>query len=112
MKAEKILFDSIQKALKELYSINSTNISFQKTRKEFEGDFTLVTFPFIKESKRPPEQLGKELGEFLLKNNADISGYNVIKGFLNISLSDQFWLEYFNSVKDQVSPGCKPALSS
>src|SRR3954469_15156353 len=107
MKAEKILFDSIQKALKELYSINSTNITFQKTRKEFEGDFTLVTFPYTKESKRSPEQLGNEIGEFLKKNSPEISAYNVIKGFLNLSFSDIFWLNYFNAVKDKDSLGLK-----
>jgi arginyl-tRNA synthetase len=110
--AEALLADSIYKALQELYALQAPKLSFQKTRKEFEGDFTLVTFGFAKESRRSPEQLGRELGEYLLKHNESVSAYNVVKGFLNISLSDAFWLSYFNSVKDLGSLGFKPAHSS
>jgi len=99
IKAETILFAAVQKALQELYSISSTNITFQKTRSEFEGDFTLVTFPFIKETKRSPEQLGNELGEYLQTHEETVSAFNVVKGFLNISLSQKFWSDYFNSAK-------------
>lgn len=110
--AENILHTSVQKALQELYGINSPNISFQKTRKEFEGDFTLVTFAFTKETKKSPEQLGQELGEFLLKNEKSVSAFNVVKGFLNISLSNDFWMGYFNSVKDNPTFGKKAEGSS
>jgi arginyl-tRNA synthetase len=110
--AEALLADSVHKALQQLYALQVPKLSFQKTRKEFEGDFTLVTFGFAKESKRSPEQLGQELGEYLLKHNESVSAYNVVKGFLNISLSDNFWLSYFHSVKDLVSLGLKPANSS
>src|SRR6478736_3282126 len=98
--AESLLLDTVQKALTELYSINTSNIIFQKTRKEFEGDFTLVTFPYTKDSKKSPEILGQEIGAYLQKNNTSVSAFNVVKGFLNISLSNEFWLSYFNSVKD------------
>jgi arginyl-tRNA synthetase len=110
--AETLLFDSVQKALQELYSLNSSTISFQKTRKEFEGDFTLVTFAFTKETKKSPEQLGKDIGDYLLKNNSSVAGFNVVKGFLNISLSDAFWFAYFNSVKNEQKPGFKKENSS
>lgn len=110
--AQQLLFESVQKGLSELYSISSNAITFQKTRKEFEGDFTLVTFPFIKDAKKSPEQLGAELGEYLKKNNPSVSGYNVVKGFLNISLSNSFWLDYFNAVKQTSSPGIKTPGSS
>lgn len=110
--AEALLADSIHKALQELYALQAPKLSFQKTRKEFEGDFTLVTFGFAKESRRSPEQLGQELGEYLVKHNERVSAYNVVKGFLNISLSDAFWLSYFNSVKDLSGLGFKPAHSS
>jgi arginyl-tRNA synthetase len=111
-KAESILFTVVQNALKDIYNIESTNIIFQKTRKEFQGDFTLVTFPFIKEAKKSPEQLGLEVGEYLVKNESLISGFNVVKGFLNISLSDVFWLGFFNSIKDNSSIGYKASNSS
>lgn len=112
IKAEAILFAAVQKALYDLYFISSTNITFQKTRPEFEGDFTLVTFPFIKESKRSPEQLGNELGEYLQKNETIVSAFNVVKGFLNLSLSGKFWSDYFDSVKDHENFGYAKENSS
>lgn len=110
--AESILFNAVQKALIELYNIQSSNISFQKTRKEFEGDLTLVTFPFIKEAKKSPEQVGSDIGELLKKNVGEIQSFNVVKGFLNISLTDAFWLNYFNSVKTSSTLGYKTPGSS
>ncbi len=110
--AQDILFNSIHKALKELYSISSNSISLQKTRKEFEGDFTFVTFTFAKETKKSPEELGKELGEFLLKNNTLVKEYNIVKGFLNISLSESYWLNYFNSTITNTTIGSKQKNSS
>jgi arginyl-tRNA synthetase len=110
--AQQILHSTVQQALAQIYNLNNPIISFQKTRKEFEGDFTLVTFPFTKETKRSPEQLGQELGEFLIKNNDQVSAFNVVKGFLNISLSNKFWLSYFRSVKDLATVGYKKEKSS
>lgn len=110
--AEKVLFNSVQKALQELYNINATDIIFQKTRKEFEGDFTLVTFPYIKETKKSPEQVGQDIGTYLEKNEKQVADFNIVKGFLNISLSNDFWLSYFNSVKDCTTIGMKDANSS
>jgi arginyl-tRNA synthetase len=110
--AQQILHSTVQQALSQIYNLNNPVISFQKTRKEFEGDFTLVTFPYTKETKKSPEQLGQELGEFLLKNNDQVSAFNVVKGFLNISLSNKFWLSYFRSVKDLATIGYKKEKSS
>lgn len=109
--AETFLTQSIHKALKELYQLSDAPVSFQKTRKEFEGDFTLVTFPYTKSTKKSPEQLGEELGNYLKTNSAEVTGYNVVKGFLNLSLSNDFWMTWFNSVKDQ-SIGVKAPDSS
>jgi arginyl-tRNA synthetase len=89
--------EAVAKAVKFLYQIdlNPADVSLQETRKEFEGQVTLVTFPFTKASRKSPEQTGQEIGEFL-KNEVDqIAAFNVIKGFLNISLSDYYWLERF-----------------
>jgi len=110
--AETILFNAVQKALQETFNITSQNISFQKTRKEFEGDLTLVTFPFIKEAKKSPELVGEAIGEFLVKNEKTVTDFNVVKGFLNITLSDKFWLEYFNSIKESTAIGFKKENSS
>jgi arginyl-tRNA synthetase len=110
--AEKFLFNNVQGALKEIYSISTQNIVFQKTRKEFVGDFTLVTFVYTKDSNKTPEQLGTEIGDYLVKSNSFIEGYNVVKGFLNISLSTQFWINYFNEIKQNTSIGFKKENSS
>ena len=110
--AQAILLETVKQALTQLYNINNATITFQKTRKEFEGDFTLVTFPFIKEAKKSPEQAGQEIGDFLVKNNTNVSAYNVVKGFLNISFTNSFWLDYFNAVKDSKTIGYKKENSS
>ena len=112
IQAEKLLFDAVQKGLKALYNLDSNNISFQKTRKEFAGDFTLVTFPFTKDTKKSPEQLGQELGKFLSDNVTDVEAFNVVKGFLNISLSDAFWFSYFKSIASQDQLGFKKPNST
>ncbi len=105
--AENILFNAVQKGLLELYNIDTKNIIFQKTRKEFEGDFTFVSFPFIKEAKKSPEQMGQELGEFITKSEKEVVAFNVVKGFLNLTLSESFWQQYFNSVKNSFTIGYK-----
>lgn len=82
------------KAIKHLYQtdISADAITLQETRKEFEGQVTIVTFPFTRFSRKSPEQTGTEIGEYLLGNLIEIAGFNVIKGFLNISLSDDYWI--------------------
>src|SRR5580698_9386390 len=93
------IVESALKAVKELYQtdLNASDISLQETRKEFEGQVTIVTFPFTKFSKKSPEQTGNEVGEFLKKDLPQVAGFNVIKGFLNISLSDAYWLDQFHN---------------
>jgi arginyl-tRNA synthetase len=87
------------KAIKELYNtdVEAGELNLQETRKEFEGQVTIVTFPFTKFSRKSPEQTGNEIGAFLQKELADVEGFNVIKGFLNISLSDAYWLNRLHS---------------
>ncbi len=73
-------------------------IQIQKTRKDFDGDFTLVVFPLLRMSKKSPEQTASELGEYLKDNVEQISEFNVIKGFLNLSIDKSFWISYLNTV--------------
>ncbi len=91
------IIESTLKAVKELYQtdITADAISLQETRKEFEGQVTIVTFPFTKFSRKSPEQTGNEIGEYLKNELTEVAGFNVIKGFLNISLSDDYWLNKF-----------------
>ncbi len=83
------------KAVKHLYNTDlfAGDINLQETRKEFEGQVTIVTFPFTKFSKKSPEQTGNEIGAYLQNELKEVAGFNVIKGFLNISLSDDYWLK-------------------
>src|ERR1700760_1330402 len=93
--------EAVVKAVKQLYhtDITAADVNLQETRKEFEGQVTIVTFPFTKVSRKSPEQTGLEIGEFLKNEIEEIAAYNVIKGFLNISLSDAYWLgRFYNEI--------------
>jgi arginyl-tRNA synthetase len=94
--AEKIRLAS-KTALETLYSlsINEKDIQINETKPEFEGDYTLVLFSFIKQLKRSPEQLGKEIGDHLTYSNPNLfASYNIIKGFLNLTVNDDYWVEF------------------
>jgi arginyl-tRNA synthetase len=95
---ENILKEKIRDAVKSLYNseIAEGLIQIQETKKDFKGDFTLVVFPILRFSKNTPEQTGNEIGNFLLKDFSLISEFNVIKGFLNLVISDSWWVELFN----------------
>jgi arginyl-tRNA synthetase len=82
-------------AVKHLYNtdITAADINLQETRKEFEGQVTLVTFPFTKFSKKSPEQTGNEIGTFLQNGIKEVAAFNVIKGFLNLSIADDYWID-------------------
>ena len=97
MNFESKIQSAISEALNKLYSISlpPSEIKLDETRKEFEGDVTLVVFPFSKSAKKSPEQTGNEIGEYLKSNCSLVSGYNVVKGFLNISIADDFWKQFF-----------------
>ncbi len=103
MNIEKILTNHIEKASEELYGnkIETSQISFQKTRKEFKGDTTLVTFALTKLSKKSPDATATDLGEYLKRNEPLVTGYNVIKGFLNVELSNKvFTKNLFSAATD------------
>ena len=109
MTIETILTSEVQKAVSFLYSTEAdpAHISFQKTRKEFEGDFTLVVFPFVKLAKKTPEQTAEDIGAALKASCDLVSGYNVVKGFLNIVISDSYWLNFLNETLSQQQYGFK-----
>tara|TARA_B100001142_G_scaffold330275_1_gene397543 strand:- start:20572 stop:22341 length:1770 start_codon:yes stop_codon:yes gene_type:complete len=93
-----ILSIEIVKALEELYSAKNQDIQFQKTRKDFDGDITLVVFPLLRISKKGPEKTAKEIGDYLKEKVDEVSGFNVIKGFLNLEISKSFWFSQFLEV--------------
>ncbi|MBI9038578.1 MAG: arginine--tRNA ligase [Bacteroidales bacterium] len=94
---EKIIIEKTYSAIEELFGQKPDikHIQIQKTKKDFEGDFTLVVFPFLKLSKKSPEQTADLIGKYLETNLKEIESYNVIKGFLNLLISKNFWLEFF-----------------
>ncbi|HPI68138.1 MAG TPA: arginine--tRNA ligase, partial [Bacteroidales bacterium] len=94
---ESFLKENICKVVKELYNaeVNDDIIQIQETRKDFKGDFTLIVFPLLRFSKNTPEKTGETIGSQLMASFPEISGYNVIKGFLNIEISDKWWISYF-----------------
>ena len=111
MNLETSLLQPVSDAVKQLYGLETDvkQIQIQKTKKEFTGDVTVVTFPFVKAARKSPEQTGAEIGEFLKKNNSVISDFNVIKGFLNLSISKSYWLETLNGIHSDKKFGIKDA---
>ena len=97
----------LHQALKSLYSLN-VDIVVHPTRKEFKGAYTFVTFPYLRSSKKGPEQTGEEIGAYLIENASIIAGYNVVKGFLNLEITAAAWLESFNEIAATKNYGFKP----
>jgi arginyl-tRNA synthetase len=93
------IIEAVVKAIKDLYQtdIAAREVNLQETRKEFEGQITLVTFPYTKVSRKGPEQTGTEIGEYLKNTLPEIAAFNVVKGFLNISITDAFWIDKLKS---------------
>mgnify|MGYP002532779153 FL=1 len=100
MKIEDKLTASVLKGVKELYGqdVPEKMVQLQKTKKEFEGHLTLVVFPFLKLSKKSPEQTAQEIGEYLKQHEPAIAGFNVIKGFLNLIIASDVWIEMLNRI--------------
>ena len=99
MEIEKWILDAVRRSVEALYGEwTGEQLQLQKTRKEFEGDFTLVTFPLLKLSRKSPEATANEIGEHIVANTPQISSFNVIKGFLNLVLAPAFWAECFKEI--------------
>ena len=111
MTIELILRNKVIEAVEKLYTqnVNTESVQFQNTRKEFEGDLTLVVFPFLRISKKSPEQTADDLGKYLLENVNEVSKYNVVKGFLNLSISPAYWLSVLTSISGTEGFGIKKA---
>lgn len=109
MNIELILQEKAHKCIEKLYGeINIEQVQLQKTRREFVGDMTLVVFPFVKISRKSPEATAQEIGEMMQKSVPEIDSFNVVKGFLNIKLTNSFWVECFNKAKKTDEFGFAP----
>ena len=100
MNIENKLVDSVINGLKALYGqeVPAAQVQLQKTKKEFEGHLTLVVFPFLRMSKKGPEQTAQEIGEYLQANEPAVAAFNVIKGFLNLTIASSAWIELLNVI--------------
>ena len=114
MSIELIICDQIVEAIAICYGqqVDSNLIQLQSTRKEFEGDITLVVFPFVRMSKKSPEQTAIEIGDYLQKNVAEVEKYNVVKGFLNLVISSEYWVSVLNSVGSAAKYGTTESTES
>ena len=111
MVIEQRIAEAVAAGIKALYGadVAAANIQLQKTKKEFKGHLTLVVFPFLRASKKSPEQTAQEIGEYLLKSEPAISEFNVIKGFLNLTIAGASWTGLLNAINAQPSYGITPA---
>jgi arginyl-tRNA synthetase len=105
MTLSEILHPIVQNAVHELFQLEINQLEFQATRKDFEGDITLVVFPLVKLIKGNPIEIGAKIGDYLVLNSDLIARYNVVAGFLNIVIEDSFYINFFNEVKDNIDFG-------
>ena len=105
MTLSQILKPSIEKAIQALFDIVIDKVEFQTTRKEFEGDITMVIFPLLKVVKSNPVELGNKIGNYLVENVVEVTSFNVVSGFLNIVISDEYYLNFFNEIRNDLKFG-------
>lgn len=105
MSLQHTLEQHVKQAVNSIYSADLQSVEFQATRKEFAGDITVVVFPMLRVVKGNPVQIGEAIGNYLLENVTEVEGFNVVKGFLNLEIQASYFVNYFNSIKDQETFG-------
>jgi len=105
MTIQNSLLQQVKNAFFALYQLKLERVEFQATRKEFKGDITIVTFPMLRVIKINPTQLGEDLGNYLVTHVEEVKAFNVVKGFLNLVISDEYYLNFFNNIKNDLTYG-------
>ncbi|TMU57537.1 arginine--tRNA ligase [Flagellimonas algicola] len=105
MSLQKVISQSVIKAVGELYQVELPTVEFQPTRKDFEGDITVVVFPMLRFVKGNPVEIGNKIGEYLQEHVFEVAKFNVVKGFLNLVVEDGYYLDFFNSIVGQKEYG-------
>ena len=105
MNVQSILETKVKEGVKAIFDADLAVVEFQPTRKDFEGDITVVVFPMLRVVKGNPEQIGNKIGEYLQEKVDEVTSFNTIKGFLNIVVDDKFYLEFFNSIREEPDYG-------
>lgn len=100
-----VLDSKVKEAVLSIFNAELPTVEFQPTRKDFEGDITVVVFPMLRVVKGNPVQIGERIGAYLEEHVDEVSGFNVVKGFLNLVLNDAFYLNFFNGIKDELNYG-------
>src|SRR5690606_26891313 len=100
MSLQQILTPKIKQAVQSIFDLSIEIVEFQATRRDFEGDITFVIFPLVKLLKGNPVEIGNKIGVFLVENTNEVVRFNVVSGFLNIVISDEYYLDFFNQIKD------------
>lgn len=98
MSLQNILTPYIQEAVQKVFDLSIDKVEFQATRKDFEGDITMVVFPLVKQLKGNPVEIGTKIGDYLVENVSMVSKFNVVQGFLNIVIDDSYYTSFFNSI--------------
>ena len=102
---QEILKNHTQKAVNEIFNTALDSIELQQTKKEFQGDVTIVIFPMLRQIKGNPEQIGRQIGEYLKENVSEVVDFNVIKGFLNLVIADSYYIDFLNNIKENSTFG-------
>ncbi len=105
MSLQHLLSAQVKQAVLEVYQVDLESVEFQATRREFAGDITVVVFPMLRFIKGNPVQIGETIGGYLVKQLDEVKNYNVVKGFLNIEISDSYYLNFFNTIKNDTDYG-------
>jgi len=105
MNIQSLITTKVKEGFLNLYEIEIPSVEFQATRKEFEGDITIVVFPLLRYKKGNPVQIGEDLGNYLVENVSEITNFNVVKGFLNLVIDDSFYTRFFSEINQNNTYG-------
>ena len=105
MNIQSLIETKVKEGFLALYDVEIPSVEFQATRKDFEGDITVVVFPLLRYKKGNPVQIGEDLGKYLVENINEITSYNIVKGFLNLVVDDSFYVNFFNQIATDATYG-------
>ena len=105
MNIQNIIETKVKEGFLAIYNTEIPSVEFQATRKEFEGDITVVVFPMLRYKKGNPVQIGEDIGNYIVENVSEVAGYNVVKGFLNLVVNDSFYTNFFHRIYSNTSYG-------
>lgn len=105
MSLQNTLSSQVKQAVLSVFNVSLETVEFQATRKEFDGDVTIVIFPMLRVIKGNPVQIGETIGNYLVENVEEVKAFNVVKGFLNVEISDTYYVNFFNSIKEDAAFG-------